>query len=67
MVVKFSDVCMCILLALVFFGLLQHCFAALHLFNVAAMFLLSDLSKHMQKLYNPLLNIKFTYFNVVYS
>ena len=28
-------------------GLLQHCFAALHLFNIAATFCLSDLSKHI--------------------
>ena len=28
-------------------GLLQYCFAALHLFNVAAMFWLNDLSKHI--------------------
>ena len=46
MVVKFLVVCLCMLLAGIF-GLLQHCFAALHLFNIAAMFYLSDLSKHI--------------------
>ena len=49
----------------VVFGLLQYYIAALDLLNIAAMFCLSNFSKHFYRYSNLLLNTKYLDFSVV--